>query len=582
MALVGAFVTTMLVSSPLIAFPFYAGDAYKGLNIAHFGTDEHIYLTRAKEVLEDHQLGQPVLSANKDLQDPTFSYVERVVLSPLTLSGLAPYVDVVTIYNIYNFIGVFVLLIILYAIALALTADTWLATAAAMSVIGGYSIVYNKTLFFSDFNIYGRSDFPYMASIPFFLMCLFLIRARELQSYRYALAAAAAFGFLFYDYFYGWTFALALLGSFALMLLLFREYKAVLQVIISGIVGLCIAIPVLYLYVLFFTSSAGSQLSYFLLSVPGRKPVMSAISLLLLLLIGVFWYIRRDRTYIPFYLAIVLASWIAVNEQLVTGRFIQYGHYYWYFIVPSCILVSVCMVGLLAPKKWRMAFTLVLLGVILLNTTVGQYRSFFTTLSEKMRDQDFAPFITLLNRLPQGAVVTEDLCSSFPMLITIYTNHDLFYGGSAQTYNVSLDYMKDVLLTHLFLNKDARRDPIQFLRKNLDTIHHDEYTSQYHEIEGYYSGTDYYTYHDEILVGTTTVAVVRAKLLAELSERQRMHFAGASHVRDFLVRNGVRYILADYRITPEWDVTALAPITLLASSSDIALYELSGNGKNAQ
>src|SRR3989344_1486183 len=79
---------TVLVEAPLIVFPSIASEAYQGINIAHFGNDEHHYLTRAREILDGHSLGQPYLSEGKDLPDSFHSDVENVLLFPISLLGL--------------------------------------------------------------------------------------------------------------------------------------------------------------------------------------------------------------------------------------------------------------------------------------------------------------------------------------------------------------------------------------------------------------------------------------------------------------------------------------------------------------
>ena len=567
-----ALVMTLLVSAPLVAFPLYAGAHYKGINIFHFGSDEHIYITRAKEVLEGHGLGQPILKDHKDEQDPTFSYVERMLLSPFTLTGTASYVDPVTVYNIYDFLGVFALILIVYGFVYGLSGEKPMSIATAMFMVGGYSIVYNKALFFDDFNIYLRSNYPYMASVPFFLMCLFLYRAREKRSVKYALAAGLLFAFLFWDYFFGWTFALSFLGALFLAFLVTGEFSSLRYVVITGVTGLVLAIPVLYQYVSYFATDAGSQLSYFLLSTKGHKPVFSLIGATAGILLCVYWYLRRNDRAVPFIAALIIAGWVALNQQMLTGRYIQYGHYYWYFIVPSCIVVSLYMVGRLLPLKYRPYLAAGLVFIVLLNTCVGQYRSFFVTADEKMRDQDYAPFISKLQMLPKGSVLMENGGLAFPMLVTIYTNDDLHYGGSAQTYNVPISYMKDVLLLHLYLNKNARRQPVAYLREELDAKEANEYTNMYQDLEGYYSGTDYYTYHRELLAGTSTIAATREKLFAELGSRYATLFSKGT-ARDVLLASGTHYILVDRRLVPEWDLSLLGA-KLIKKADDLELYNL--------
>jgi hypothetical protein len=58
-ALVAIVALTLLLESPWIVFPVYAGSAYQGINIMQFGNDEHHYLSRGKEVLEGHGVSQP-------------------------------------------------------------------------------------------------------------------------------------------------------------------------------------------------------------------------------------------------------------------------------------------------------------------------------------------------------------------------------------------------------------------------------------------------------------------------------------------------------------------------------------------
>ena len=56
-----AVLLTLVIELPLILYPLVTHDTYRGINIAHFGSDEHFYLTRGKEALEGHTLGNSVL-----------------------------------------------------------------------------------------------------------------------------------------------------------------------------------------------------------------------------------------------------------------------------------------------------------------------------------------------------------------------------------------------------------------------------------------------------------------------------------------------------------------------------------------
>src|SRR5258708_3789556 len=87
-AIIIALGLALLVAAPLIAFPIATGNEYRGINIAHI-SDEYFYLTRGKEALEGHGLGQPMLAEGKDASDETFSYAERILVSPLRILGIS-------------------------------------------------------------------------------------------------------------------------------------------------------------------------------------------------------------------------------------------------------------------------------------------------------------------------------------------------------------------------------------------------------------------------------------------------------------------------------------------------------------
>jgi dolichol-phosphate mannosyltransferase len=574
LAIFGALIMTVLVSSTVIAFPFYAGDKYAGINIPNFGSDEHHYLTRGKEVLEGHNTGQIVLSIDKNLPDPTFSSIERILLFPITVIGAGEKVNIVTVYNILNFLGVFVLILILYAFSYALSRDKLLSLAAALFVIGGYSIVYHKTLFYNDFNIYNRSVIPYAATVPFFLYCLFLFRSHQgVRSFRHILAVGGLLALLFYEYFYAWTFALSLTGALFLIQLSLKRYQSALYIAASSIIALILAVPMLVGFVRYYTSPAAKQLSFFLLTSSGHTPVLSLIGSITLLLLGVYWFFHRNDRNIPYIIALISAGWIALNEQVLTGRYIQYGHYYWYFIVPLSIVVGVYMVGFLLPPQWRRWFAYVLIALALINTVGGQYKSFFTTTDIRLHEQVYAPIITELQNLPKANVFAEDNGDTYPTLVTIYTDDDLYYHGLAESYNVPVDYMEESLLLHLYLNKEARKDPIGFLQNDLNAQNQDDYTAQYQEIEGYYSGFEYYPYKALYAQNASSLKPLRTAFLASLKQKYAELFPTPDSAKNLLVSRGVKYVVWDKMLNPEWD---LAPLKLheLTQSGSVVLYGL--------
>ncbi len=572
-ALAVAVFATLVVVAPLAAFPGYAGNRYAGINIAHFGDDEHYYLSRAHEVLEGRGLGQPFLAEGKDAQDPTVSYAERIVLAPAMLFGAHP--DVVSYVNVANALGVFALALILYAFSFVLSGKRWLAAGTAAFVLCGYSLIYNKELLFSDFNVYGRSFFPYVSSILFFIWLALLYGATVARrGIRYVIAAGAFFGALFYVYFYAWTFALALSGSLIAVLLFRRDWPGLRAVALTTGIGALIGLPALFMLARFYLSSASAQVSFFLFSLHSHAPVMSLVGLATAALFAVHSWLHRDDPNAPFILALILAGWVALNEQVLTGRVVQYGHYYWYFIVPLSIIVGAYLLYRLLPQRLGFLLPVALVVLSAASAVCGQYLSFYTTLADKLHEQEYASALAALRSLPEGVVLTSATGEFEPFLVTIYTRDDLYWLPAAELYAVPAERIREALLVNLYMDSRSHSDPIGYLVKHANDDG-DPYVNMFDDLMGYESGLDYYAYRARLAAVSQdpVLAAARANLLGELDTLYRQEFSSPAAVRAFLRERNVRYVLLDASLTSSWDLSVLRPV-LVEERGGVSLYKV--------
>jgi len=585
----------LLIEAPLIAFPFFAGERYQGINIAHFGNDEHYYLTRAREVLDGHSLGQPILAEGKENPDSFLYNDEQIVMSPFTMTRTTGFVDVVTYYNVLNFAGLIILLTLIFFLIRALSDDPHISAAAAIFAVGGYLLIENgtilsviahgKDIFYDTFNIFGRSNFPYMPLIPFYgaLIAVYYALTRPLRwppreniaAYAYVLTAGVLFGLLFYLYFYAWTFMLAILGSLTLAALALRKWDAALQCIAIASIGLLIGGAKLVAFYSLYTSPAADQLAHFFLSIDNRQFIMSTTGLATALLFAFYFYMRRGDPNNLFIFALIAAGWVALEQQMITGRTVQYGHYYWYFIVPLSILVSIYMGMRLIPdrmSRFRVVLSALLIVVAFIHTGGTQYKSFFTTAENKLREQDFAPVLARLSEEAPAVVLGDPGGESYPFLTTIYTPHDLYWNNAATVSIFSMEYLKEVFFVYLYLDKDTRDDPAGYLRASLASTSN-AYTVMYQNIESVEADISLTRYSSPS--ADTEILTARERLLPILESEYRARVPNALAVRNILIENGVRYILWDKRGTPKWDLSTLSPLTLIATSTDIELYSLS-------
>lgn len=575
--IIALFLSVLVSFSPTF-FPLLAKNIYRGINIAHFGTDEEYYLARGKEIIEGHSLGNIVLREGKEKQEPHFTYVEHIMLAPIKILGLGDKINIVTVYNFYNFIGVFTLILLIYFFTRQLVTDKRLATASALFVVGGYSIIYNKVIGSPEVNIYGRAIFPQLSSIFFFLFLLFLVKAIKSTRRDYTIWAGILLGFLFYVFFYVWTFVLALMGTLFIVYLFKKDRRLVKKIIAVAVIGLIIGAFNLIGLFLFYTSPAGEQLSYFLYAYNSHIFVFSKIGLMTLSFFGLLIYKKRKDENLILIFSLIITGWIALNQQIITGKILQYGQYYWFFVVPVSIVVSFYIFWQLFLKKeiYKNIFLAAIIAVVFLNTFIGQYKSFQLDLPGKIAEQNYRPFINyLVQDVKPGVILGAD--SSSELLFIIYTKHDLFWSSTALVYNTPINRAEDALYVYLYLNKESRNDFAGYLGRVLQDKNTDSfYKSLYRSIEAYGSGFYWYNYADRESKNDPVILEQRKKLLADLDKKyQRIADNKGAGVIDILAKYGVDYIIWDKNRNSEWDLSVIPNTSEVFSENNIYLYKFS-------
>ena len=598
-ALVAMFFLTFLIEAPWILYPWYAGDSYKGINVGYFSNDEHNYLSRGNDALAGNGLGQPYLAEGKDLPGSFQSYVEHVMMAPFRFLGFTD-VNVITVFNIYNTIGVFVLILLIYAFAYHLSRNALISLTCAIFTIGGYILVeygsvlgallHGRPLIPNNYNVFGRSTDPYTALVPFFGFLILTYRtvtsrfesisSQTIAPYLSIAGAGILLGILFYDYFYAWTFALAFLGVLFWTSVFSKRWSSVAAVTAIGCIGVFIALPMLINFYKLFASPLGAQYAYFFQTEKSHVFIESTTSLALTILLAVYAYVRRGDRNTFFISALVAACWIVLEQQMLTGTLVQYGHYYWYFVVPLSIILGIYMTIRLVPEriqifaKWGCVALMVSAFFI---TAAGQYKSFFVDAdTAKLREQDFAPIMERLREEPKAVVLIDTSDPPYPFLVTILTDHDVYWMPAAAQNAFSPEYLKEVFFTYLYLNRESRRDPGTYLKTALASPAFNAYTIMYVELEGFNSGVPLQKYfHASSPQSDPDILAARKTYLPNIVAEYVAFTRNSANVRAKLLERGVRYVIWDKQTSSEWDLSVFRPLTLIATSTDLMLYSLS-------
>lgn len=572
--IINALVLTFLISAPLFFFYFKVGSLYQGINIAHFGTDEHVYLSRGEEALEGHGLGNPILRESKNATDYYFNINERVLAFPVRFLGLVGKIDIVTLYGIYNFIGVFILILLIYFFVLQFSGNKSLALITALFVVGGYSIVYSKRLFYNEFNIYGRAMYPYLSSLVLFTYLLLMVKSLKSHSSYRQIWAGLIFGLAFYVYFYTWTFILTFNTIFLGLLLIKKDWSNFKNLLFIYGLGLLIGLYNMFRIASFIKSPIGKQFAYFAWSAKNHTPIFSNLGFVVLVLFIIFAYRHRKDDNLLILLAFNLTGWLTLNQQIITGTVIQYNHYYWFFIVPVSIVSGLYMVWFsINKRKLRMGLAIFLVMIVYLNTSVGQYQSALTTWQVKLTEQQYRPIIDYFNSLSNNTVIlAADDADEY--LFTIYTKHDLFWGSFANMNDNSIGRFKESFFTYIYLNRNARDDFSGYIRKIMgDQSQESMYKNLYENLEGYWSGFDYYSYQHKVVSNDPILLKQRDGIIDRLTEEYKK-FHTDDNIKSILTKYGVLYIVWDENKNPEWDVSVIKGVKEMTASHGIHLYKI--------
>lgn len=558
--LISAIVTAVIVFSPSFLFPLMA-DSYKGINVGNFGVDEFHYLSMGKELLEGHALGNLFLREGKDHLSPEQKYTPYLVL-PIKWLGLSEKITIVTISTVYGFIGVFLLVLLIYFFALQLSQDRRLSLVTALFVVLGYNLLTNYLPFYY-FNLYSRPLIPLTGVLGFFLYLNLLLKSLQSSKRSYCVWAGIAFGLSFYTYFYTWTFISVVSGILAsFYFFVKRETVQCKKILLITAIGFLLGSVELFLLFSFSNTDMGRQI--LLYGGGSLTHVFTIVKMSWLALVSflLYWYWHPEELHWPLMLALILSGIVAINQGVITGREFQRFHYFWYFIIPTVTVIGLYMVWKIVQSTvLKRLFFYFMLIALFVNGTVQAYTGTLTALPIKNHMQYYQPIIEYLKQKEKPAVI---LASNqfFAGLFTTYTNHDLFWQHQALVYNTSIKALHDALYVYLYLNRDSRNNFLRFVQDS--TTPNNDYKDMYFSLRRYY--TDASSPGKERLTEEDFDKRIAAEYLAVTQK--------PDGIKDILKARAVAYIVWDKDKNPEWDLSGVSGLTELVSNRGIYLYSI--------
>ncbi len=481
-AVVLAIAAGALIAGPHVWFIWSAGDQYQGIQM--FGADaETNYLTRIQEAAEGGDAANPYLFEEKGtLPSSYFILSEQILAIPTVLFGI----PVATMNLWYKFFLPLIAFLLAYLLAFRVTGRRSAGIiAASLGILGLqlFSVADIKYFLgmagpayevFTNFANYGRPVNPEFSGLLFFvylnlLWSFWTLGGKDWEhvwkrKLAVILGLAACYAASFYVYFYTWTFFTVLNGLFFLGLLALRRVRDAVHVAFVTALGFLAAIPYILNLIAFTYHPYYRDISKtfgFIFTHSPRASTAGIATTFVLLGTALFERFAPDHSHspderkTPLFLALLLGTaFIVINQQVITGRLLQEGHYHWYFntaIFGLILAWAATVIGRRISFKWFMPVITAVVVLLAFSTTIQVQRVSYAAQKETaLSDQAYAPLFDWLNANadPESVLLADHRISEWA---PVYTHVNVYWSDYNFTYLTPRYRVMHALFMYLWL-----------------------------------------------------------------------------------------------------------------------------------
>lgn len=366
----------LCIMLPTLFTPLYIGGEYEGIQFAPLD-DEEIYRARVHEVLDGHMsASSPFMYEYKSVAVAMPAVNEWFYALPALAIGLSAAIVV------NKFILPAILFFLAYLLIRRITKDERTSIAGGLLVFFSVEFVdygYMFSLLQGGWPrplLWSRIVNPIVGAVELFAF-LNLIWIVIDRSRKYAFIAAGIVLGMTVGYYFSLGIALAVLGVLFLIYAYRRNYVVAKELVLTGVVGLIVSTPYWYSV---FSAIGGSREAamrggMFFTHMPVfNKALIAATIILFGAFVYAYW--RRivgeyAREWI-FAWALIIAGWIAFNQQVITGREVWHHHFVQYVGPLSALAIIIAFhatVRTRLPRLWKWG----MVGSVFVSCLFGLY-----------------------------------------------------------------------------------------------------------------------------------------------------------------------------------------------------------------
>lgn len=426
---------------------FYVGVSYRGIEMMPYDAELH-YAARVREVVDGYPSVGNLFLPNKSLPYAQPALPEIVAASVGRLMGLDAARSLLVFDGVWA-TAVFIMLVLLFeemvsdrrAALMGVVFVTFAGflpgnSAWVISLFHGVVLPVQEGLPFARAVNPGWSVF--WASLAMWAMVRWLKR----QDRRMLWLIAGSFCILMYSYLYAWTVVgvlTVLTGWLSRRFLKNISFKQWAGLALFSVTALC---PYLINLWQLTHHPLYSALAIRLGLVTTHRPALSITALVMLVTLLLFR--QRIEALWAYLFALVITWGIVINQQVITGHFLQVGHYDWYFIKPFSLATVVALFSAwVYSRPWLIARSklikasgiLFITGCVLLGT-LYQLSTYRTQAPGWMNEQKGISVIQFFQHQGRpGEVIFAPTTLSDEL--AIYTDKNLYISSNHVAYLIS-------------------------------------------------------------------------------------------------------------------------------------------------
>lgn len=433
-----ALLVGLITIGPNLLFTQSLGERYQGLHIMKADSEPY-YVARIKEIYEGNGMSNTFIYEHKNDLPATPGFAAM----PIAYVGMALGLQAQNVAFLSTFFLPFLIALLVYTLFFQITSSRlWSLAGMALIMCGG--VLFNMLdilhlirleKFYTQFTIWTRPVLPAMSSFIFFLYLNVLLIAIKKNVLKWYLYLGAVFGLSFYIYFYSFTFLIVLNALLIVLFFIYKRKDISIKILLSSLLGFLIGLyPIIYLYKVarhplyeFLSESLGLKSS--------RELIVSSGFIITSILFGTFlFYKRKINEKALILVSLLVSSFVVVNQQIITGRILQEGHYHWYFNVPVFSIIIIYVLSDILRNKPKLKY---LAGISIITASLFasgfiQYSSYKYWKPKVVEEQRYMSALGWLreNTSDEEVVFAN---SSISELIPIFTNNNVVW--DVQAYN---------------------------------------------------------------------------------------------------------------------------------------------------